>query len=138
MEKDTSSSTNQTTSAEALGSVRSELLAFPVRCSICYQRIWAGAVTLKEPAEAPEPQQSWTLCKLCHPAVQAQFDRSPLRTPIRLRVAVGLVAADRWPRSRRLAEDRGDRIWTAFLCWGFAGAMLLHLLIIVLLAQIAK
>jgi hypothetical protein len=58
---------------------------------------------------------------------------------MRVRVAVGLVAAERWPRAvRRSDGEREDRVWIAFLYWGFAGAMLLHLLIIVLLAQFAK
>jgi len=109
-----------------------------VRCAICRKRIWVGAFTLQDPAEAPEPQQSWVLCKVCHGGVLAELERSPLRTPMRVRVAVGLVASERWPRARRAMDGQEDRVWTAFLFWGFGGAMLLHLAIIVLLAQLAK
>jgi hypothetical protein len=108
------------------------------RCAICRKRIWAGALTLQDPAEAPEPQQSWVLCKPCHAAVLAELERSPLRSPMRMRVAVGLVAAERWPRAVRADGEREDRVWIAFLYWGFLGAMLLHLVIIVLLAQLTK
>ncbi len=137
MEDDTPGSANQTVSADTGNSDGSGSDSV-TRCSVCRKRIWAGALTIQEPAEAPEPQQSWTLCKLCYAAVQAELERSPLRSTLRMRVAVGLVAAERWPRAVRSNGDREDRVWTAFLYWGFAGAMLLHLGIIVLLAEIAK
>ena len=108
------------------------------RCAICRKRIWMGALTLADPAEAPEPQQSWILCKICHAAVLAELERSPLRSPMRMRVAVGLVAAVRWPRAARSDGEHEDRVWIAFLYWGFLGAMLFHLALIVLLAQLSK
>jgi hypothetical protein len=138
MDKDLSSSTNQAASTEVPASTKPGNLALPVRCSICYRRIWNGALLLKEPEEAPEPQQVWSLCKTCHAAVERQLLRSPLRSPLRVRVAAGLVAAERWPRARRYTGERSDRIWTAFLFWGFLGFMFLHLIIIVLLAEVFK
>lgn len=140
MDQNTFRSVNQTLPAgpDADASLNDRLA--PLRCAICRKRIWAGALTLKEPAEAPEPQQEWRLCKACHAAVMAQLEQSPLRTPVRMRVVVGLVAAERWPRARtrNLGKRREDHIWIAVLGWGFAGVMLLHLVIIVLLANIAK
>ncbi len=137
MDQEIPGSANQTVSTDAEqgpgardGSV--------TRCAICRKRIWLGAQTLQDPDEAPEPHQSWTLCKICFGAVMAELQRSPVRSPMRVRVAVGLVAAERWPRAARSDGEREDRVWIAFLYWGFAGAMLLHLMIIVLLAQIAK
>ena len=138
MDDDIQGSANRTLSAEAGSSAEAGGASVVVRCAICRKRIWVGALALKEPDEAPEPQQSWTLCKVCHAAVLAQLERSPVRTPVRMRVAVGLVAAERWPRAHRDTGEREDRVWIAFLYWGFAGMMLLHLAIIVLLAQIAK
>ncbi len=138
MDKDFPSSTNPTASAAAAGTVKSSSVVLPVRCSICYRRIWNGALLLKEPAEAPAPQHIWTLCKTCHDAVQTQLVRSPLRSPLRVRVATGLVAAERWPRARRYTGERSDRIWTAVLFWGFLGVMFFHLAIIVILAEIFK
>ncbi len=137
MDQEMSGSTNQTLSADTEADLDSREGVVP-RCAICRKRVWAGAQTLRDAAEAPEPHQSWLLCKTCHAAVQAELERSPLRSPLRVRVAVGLVAAERWPRAVRSTGEREDRVWIAFLYWGFAGAMLLHLLIIVLLAQIAK
>jgi hypothetical protein len=137
MDQEMSGSVNQTISADTGDSPESRD-GRVTRCAICRKRIWAGALTLQDSDEAPEPHQSWVLCKTCHAAVLAELERSPLRSPMRVRVAVGLVAAERWPRAARSTGEREDRVWIAFLYWGFAGAMLLHLLIIVLLAQIAK
>ena len=137
MDQEMSGSANQTISANTGANLESRERAVP-RCAICRKRVWAGALTLRDADEAPEPHQSWLLCKTCHAAVQTELERSPLRSPLRVRVAVGLVAAERWPRAVRSDGEREDRVWIAFLYWGFAGAMLLHLLIIVLLAQIAK
>jgi hypothetical protein len=137
MDQEMPGSANQTISADREGGLGSAD-GVVARCSICRKRIWAGALALHDPAEAPEPQQSWVLCKICHAAVLAELERSPLRSPMRMRVAVGLVAAERWPRAARDNGEREDRVWIAFLYWGFLGAMLLHLAIIVLLAQIAK
>jgi hypothetical protein len=138
MDKDLPGSINPTASTAAAGSVKLGNLTLPARCSICYRRIWNGALLLREPVEAPEPQHVWTLCKTCHDAVQAQLSRSPLRSPIRVRVAAGLVAAERWPRARRYTGDRSDRIWTVVLFWGFLGVMFFHLVIIVMLAELFK
>lgn len=138
MDQEMSGSVNQTVSADEGQHVATRDAAV-ARCAICRKRIWVGAITLYDPAEAPEPQQLWVLCKSCHAAVQAELERSPLRGPMQVRVAVGLVAAERWPRARRRFDgEREDRVWIAFLYWGFAGAMLLHLVLIVLLAQLAR
>ena len=140
MDQNTSRSANQTLPAgpDADDSLNGKLA--PVRCAICRKRIWASALTLKEPAEAPAPQQEWRLCRACHAAVMAQLEQSPLRSPVRTRVVVGLVAAERWPRARtrNLSKRREDHIWIVVLGWGFVGVMLLHLVIIILLANIAK
>ena len=140
MDQDTFRSANQTLPAgtDADGSLNGRLAS--LRCAICRKRMWTSALILKEPAEAPEPQQEWHLCKACYAAVMAQLDKSPLRTPVRMRVVVGLVAAERWPRARTrdLGKQREDHIWIVVLGWGFVGVMLLHLVIIVLLANIAK
>lgn len=137
MDQEMSGSVNQTVPAD-VGNDPASGQESVTRCAICRKRIWVGALTLEDSAEAPEPQQSWLLCKICHAAVLKELERSPLRSPLRVRVAVGLVAAERWPRAARSDGEREDRVWITFLYWGFAGAMLLHLAIIVLLAQIAK
>src|SRR5215831_27343 len=120
MDKEKPGGANQIVSADAEQSLASHEGAAP-RCAICRKRLWAGALRLQDPDEAPEPHQSWSLCKACHAAVLAELERSPLRSSVRMRVAVGLVAAERWPRAKRSDGEREDRVWIAFLYWGFAG-----------------
>ncbi len=109
-----------------------------VRCSICEARLWHNFIPLKEPEGVPAPRQEWTLCKRCHSELLDQLRLSPVRSPLRLRIAIGLVAAERSPYtyapSRRPLSDRS---WIIIMAWGFGIAMLLHLLLIVMLATIA-
>lgn len=80
----------------------------PKRCTICTDMIWLLPILLKEPVEAPEPRQEWIICKPCHKALLVEMRRSSLRTPVRLRIAVGLVAAERSPEaySPHIREQR--------------------------------
>src|SRR6266568_1109826 len=66
-------------------------------CSICAGHIWFRPFKLYEPEDAPLPRHSWVLCKHCHRAFVHELDRANLITPVRIRVAVGLVAAERSP-----------------------------------------
>lgn len=71
----------------------------PNRCSICTSFILFHPITLNEPVEAPEPRQEWVLCKSCHEALLVEMNRSSIRSPVRLRIAIGLVAAERSPNA---------------------------------------
>jgi len=112
-----------------------------VRCSVCAHRTWFEAVPLIEPEGVPEPRHSWTLCKSCYRALLTEMRRSPVRSPMRLRIAMGLVAAERWPKAYRSRARRpllSDHRWVVFIAWGFVIAMLFHLMLIVMLAYIAR
>jgi len=64
--------------------------------------------------------------------------RSPIRTPLRLRIAIGLVAAERSPHTYATSRTPlSDRSWIVILAWGFGIAMILHLILIVMLAYVA-
>jgi len=105
-------------------------------CSICTNHIWFESVYLVEPEEVPDPRLSWVLCKSCYRALLDEMSRSPVRSPLRLRIAMGLVAAERWPHaySSRMRAYLSDRRWIVFLAVGFFVAMLLHLVLIVMVA----
>ena len=109
-----------------------------IRCSICTRRTWMHPTHLMEPVGVPEPRQTWTLCKRCHEALLVEMRRSPVRSPLRLRIAMGIVASERSPyiyaHTRRPMSDRG---WILVMAWGFGIAMVVHLFIIVMLAYIA-
>ncbi len=109
-----------------------------VRCSICESRLRHNFIPLQEPDGVPAPRQEWTLCKRCHQELLNQLRLSPVRTPLRLRIAIGLVAAERSPYTyapRR--KPLSDRSWIIIMAWGFGIAMLLHLLLIVMLATMS-
>lgn len=69
----------------------------PLRCSICASLIWLRPIILEEPVGAPEPRRVWQLCKRCHKALLAEILRSSIHSPVRLRIAMGLVASERSP-----------------------------------------
>ncbi|GHO89582.1 hypothetical protein KSZ_75880 [Dictyobacter formicarum] len=62
--------------------------------------------------------------------------RSPVRSPLRLRIAMGIVAAERWPHaySTRVREYINDRRLVLFIAIGLVVAMVLHLILIVMIA----
>jgi hypothetical protein len=95
-----------------------------------------------EPQGVPDPRRSWVLCKSCYQALIIEMRRSPVRSPLRLRIAMGLVAAERSPRSYPLSNSvsaaRRDQHWILFIAWGFVTFMLLHLVLIVMLVILWK
>jgi hypothetical protein len=105
-------------------------------CSICTRYIWFNPIRMTEPQGAPEPRLSWALCKLCHEALMIEMDKSPIRSPLRLRIAMGMVASERWPLaySTRVRAYISDRRWIVFLAVGFMTAMIVHLILIVMVA----
>ncbi len=111
----------------------------PTRCAICQRRLGGSIHFLEETGAVPEPRQSWALCGACNDAVRERIRQSPMRGDLRLRVAVGLVAAERTPTARRTRlGELSDRRWEALLFWAFLLAMLGHLVLIVVVASIAK
>jgi hypothetical protein len=111
----------------------------PTRCSICQRRLGRSIHFLEETGDVPEPQLSWALCDACNTAVREQMAQSPLRSPLRLRVAVALVATERTPQARRARIGQmSDQHWESLLFWAFLLFMLGHLAIIVFVASIAR
>ena len=73
------------------------------RCSICLRLLWLQLIMLSEPLDAPEPLRHWLLCKRCYDALLIELSRSSIRSPLRLRIAMGLVAAERSPAAYNTA-----------------------------------
>jgi hypothetical protein len=114
----------------------------PLRCSICTNFIWIHPIALKEPIEAPEPRHEWVLCKLCHEALLVEMRRSIIRSPIRLRIAMGLVAAERSPNAytlnTQMREQREFQRQFAWFVWLMFLFFLWHLVIFVILFAVPK
>lgn len=114
----------------------------PVRCSICTNFIWFRPIALKEAVGAPEPRHEWVLCKPCHGALLVEMRRSSIRSPARLRIAVGLVAAERSPTAYKLSthmheqqEFQREFAWAMRLLILFT---LFHLVIFVILLAVPR
>ncbi len=87
----------------------------------------------------PEPRLSWVLCEECNAAVHEQMDLVPIRSPLRLRVAVGVVSTERTPEARRARLGQmSDTAWMKLFFWLFLITMLVHLGVIVAIAGIIK
>ena len=107
-------------------------------CSVCTRRIWFDPIYVQEPEGVPEPRLSWVLCKECHGLLMTEFRRSPVRSPLRLRIAMGLIASEHSPHAypTRISERVSDHRWIIFIALGTFIAMLLHLALIVMIAGI--
>lgn len=109
----------------------------PQRCSICKSFIWLSLVTLKESTEAPEPHQEWVLCEPCYDALLMEMRRASLQSPVRLRIALGIVAAERSPRSSTLrATPEGQQTFQREFMWFTWCLILFGLLHLVIFAVI--
>ncbi len=107
-------------------------------CSICTGTIWFHPIALKEPVGAPEPRREWVLCHSCHAALLAEMHRSPIRSPMRLRIALGMVASERSPKAYGLSSHIRDQRRFVWIACVLIVAMLLHLGVIIYLATIMK
>lgn len=108
----------------------------PRRCSICNHRLGRWMFFVEETGDVPEPRGSWVLCAACNEAVHIQMELSPVQSPVKLRVAVGLVAAERTPEARRARFGQlTDESWVKVFLWLLPITMLVHLAIIVLIAN---
>ena len=107
-------------------------------CSICTSYIWSEPIVVVEPEGVPEPRLTWHLCKPCYQELQIQLARSPVHSPLRVRIAMGLVAAERWPHAyaTRVRDYVNDRRWIVLMAVVFIIAMLVHLMLIVMIAAL--
>lgn len=114
----------------------------PIRCSICTSLLWFHSIAVKEAVGAPEPRHEWVLCKPCHKALLVELHRSSPRSPARLRIAMGLVAAVRSPKAytsstqvREQREFQREFAWLMRLLVFFA---LWHVVILIILLAVPK
>jgi hypothetical protein len=113
-----------------------------ILCSICTSFTWFHPIVLKEPVGVPEPRREWALCKPCHEALLVEIGRSSIRSPARLRIAMGLVASERSPKAYNMntyiREQREFQREFAWVMWLLVLFTLLHLVILVILLAVPK
>jgi hypothetical protein len=98
-------------------------------------------VAFKEPVGVPEPRQEWILCKPCQRALLEEMHRSSIRSPIRLRIAVGLVASERSPKahlSSPLREQQAFEREFAWVMWLLILFAIFHVVILIILLAVPK
>jgi hypothetical protein len=84
-----------------------------------------------------EPR-SWLLCADCAVAVREEVERADLRTPLRVRIAVGIVALQRRSRphyhfwNEQFWEELDNEAETRILEWFIFGLVIFKTLFIVL------
>lgn len=104
--------------------------------------IWFRPIAIREPPGAPEPRQEWVLCKPCHAALLVEMRRASLPSPVRLRIAMGLVAAERSPTAYQISspvrEQQAFQREFALVIWFMVLFTLLHLVIFVVLLAVPK
>jgi hypothetical protein len=106
-----------------------------LRCQICARRLKKSLFFVEETGDVPPPRRSWVLCRACNDAVHAQMELSDLQSPVRLRVAIGLVSTNRTPAARRARFGQlSDESWTKLFLWLLPLVMLVHLAVIVAIA----
>lgn len=112
---------------------------FTMRCAVCSSHVWFDPVRVAEPPGTPDPHLSWLLCRNCYDALEEEMRRSPVSGPLRTRIAMGIVASERWPMAypTRVKAYVYDRRWIVFIAAGCITAMLLHLLLILYIAMIS-
>jgi hypothetical protein len=110
----------------------------PIRCSICTGFIWLRPIAFSEPVGAPEPRQQWVLCKPCHTKLLLEMRRSSLPSSVRLRVSIGLVAAERSPYAYHMREQMAFQREFAWFVRFLVLFALLHLVIFVILFAIPR
>ncbi len=112
------------------------------RCSICTRFILHYPISLKEPIDVPEPRHEWTLCKACYEALLVEIRRSVISSSLRLRIAIGLVAAERsphaYPVNTKTPEQQVFEREFAWFVWAMILFFLFHVAIFAILIAIPR
>ena len=92
---------------------------------------------MKEPLEAPEPRREWMLCGPCHNVLLRELGRSTIRSPLRLRIAMCFVAAERSPKAYMNEVQTFQREF-AWFAWAIILFGLLHVAIFIILLAVPR
>ena len=107
-------------------------------CEVCKRKVWFSPYYVMEPEDAPPPTRGWNLCKHCFMALRVELRHSALYNPLRVRVAMGMLAAQRSPdayptRMHYYVHDRGLVLFIGIVIFL---TMIFHLILVVLIPLI--
>jgi hypothetical protein len=109
-----------------------------IRCAICDRRSSGPLYRVMESDPPDDEPRSWLLCADCAAAVRQEVERADLRTPLRVRIAVGIAALQRRPRphyhfwNEQFWEEADDAAQTKVVEWFIFGLVIFKTLFIVL------
>lgn len=122
------------------------------RCAICLRRQREPLRLLVADGPVGDDQEpeietsTWLTCAGCAEAIEGEITRAGLQTPHRVRVAVGLIAAQRNPRQRpsiwseRYWDEMDNQTMSKLINWFIVGLIVLKTLafiaIVVLVAYV--
>ncbi len=108
------------------------------RCDLCNRRFAGPRFYYQEAVEAPEPRLSWTVCDACSAAVGDELARLKSGSPLRLRVALGVVAGARGAPAEELtaAAESEEHTFTRIVLWTVWAAFLVHALAFVAIVTV--
>ena len=110
-----------------------------MKCDICDHRLDTVPTLITDSAD-DDTWRTWMLCAPCNDAVLREIERSPVRTGLRLRIALGMVASERSPQRRahfwdeRFWDQMTDQDVSRLLVWIFMVAFVVHALAFVAIA----
>ena len=108
-----------------------------IRCAICDRRSSGPLYHVMENIPLDDEPRSWLLCADCAAAVRQEVERADLGTPLRVRIAVGIVALQRRPHhyhfwNKQFWEELDDAAETKIMEWFIFGLVIFKTLVIVL------
>ncbi len=109
-----------------------------IRCAICHQRSSGPVYRVVENVPSDDEPRSWMLCADCAAAVRQEVERADLRTPLRVRIAVGIVSLQRRPRphyhfwNEQFWEELDDAAEAKIMKWFILDLVIFKTLVIVL------
>jgi hypothetical protein len=109
-----------------------------IHCAICDRRSNGPLYRVVESIPLDDDPRSWLLCADCAAAVRHEVERADLRTPLRVRIAVGIVALQLQARPQyhfwnaQFWEELDDAAETRIMEWFIFGLVIFKTLFIVL------
>ncbi|MGO8949738.1 MAG: hypothetical protein ACLQUY_19210 [Ktedonobacterales bacterium] len=107
-----------------------------IRCAICDRRSSGPMYRVVESDPPDDEPRSWMLCADCANAVRQEVERADLRTPLRVRIAVGIVALQRRRRphfwNEQFWEELDDAAENRIMVWFIFGLLIFKTLFFVL------
>jgi hypothetical protein len=109
-----------------------------IHCAICDRRSSGPLYRVVESIPLDDEPHSWLLCADCAAAVRQEVERADLRTQLRVRIAVGIVALQLRARphyhfwNEQFWEELDDAAETRIMEWFIFGLVIFKTLFIVL------